>query len=84
MDSVLDDVRAILARLLAVDPDLIRPSTNVRELPNVDSLAILETVLAIEDHFQIEIPDALVLKLDRVVDIAEAVRHLQPPQAHAS
>lgn len=83
MDSILDDVRTILARLLRIDPALIGPTCNVRNLPNVDSLAILESVVAIEDHFGIEIPDAIVLKLERVSDIAEAVRELSGPKAHA-
>jgi acyl carrier protein len=83
MDPILDDVRSILARLLRIDPETIRPSSNVRNLPNVDSLAILETVVAIEDHFGIELPDAVVLKVECVGDIVAAVRELQYREAHA-
>ena len=74
MDSILDDVRTILARLLRIDPALIGPTCNVRNLPNVDSLAILESVVAIEDHFGIEIPDEDTEQIKTVKDAIEYIK----------
>jgi acyl carrier protein len=73
MTPILKDIQSILACVLQIHPSRITADSFVRELPNMDSAAVLETVVAVEDHFGIELPDVVVLRLDRVSEIAEAV-----------
>ncbi len=76
MDSTLEHVRTILGRVLGVQPSAITAESDVQTLPNFDSAAILEAIVAIEDHFGIEFPDAVVTKIHRVSDIADVVHRL--------
>jgi acyl carrier protein len=86
MDQILVDVRSILARVLRIDASEVQAQSDVQALPNVDSAAILEAIVAIEDHFGIEFPDAAVPKIQRVSDIADVVQRLvaERPAAAAS
>ena len=77
MTQTIDDIRHLLATLLRVDADVIGPDSLLRELPNMDSAAVLEAVVLIEDHFRIEFSDSVVLRLERVQDLAEAVDDLR-------
>lgn len=79
--QVVDEVCEILASVLRVPPGTVRPTSIVRALPNADSVAIIEAVIAIEDHFGIEFPDALVFRIERVLDVAAAVQDSREPDA---
>ena len=84
MDNTLNDVRTILAHVLHVAPQEVGPQAAIRGLPNVDSAAILQAVIAIEDHFGLEFPDELVFRLETVADVTEVIDHLrQQPRAQA-
>jgi acyl carrier protein len=49
----------------------LEPKTNFKEDLNFDSLDSIETVMAIEEEFNIEIPDEDAEKFLRVADVVE-------------
>ena len=54
---VFDKIRDIIAEQLGVDPDDILMETNLTKDLEADSLDAVEIIMAIEDEFDIEIPD---------------------------
>lgn len=56
-----------------VDPTKVTPDTKFTEDLGLDSLDIVEVVMAIEDEFAIEIPDQ---EADKIVSIKDAVEYI--------
>jgi acyl carrier protein len=54
---IFDKIRDIIAEQLGVDKDDITMATNLMKDLEADSLDAVEIVMAIEDEFEIEIPD---------------------------
>jgi acyl carrier protein len=54
-DGVRDRVIAIVAEQAVLDPADVRPEASLAEL-GLDSLGLVETVFAIEEAFDIEVP----------------------------
>jgi acyl carrier protein len=76
-DSRETDVQARLVRLLAshldVDPERIRPETRLGEDLCVDSLGAVELTMAMEDEFDIALPDAMVAGISTFGDVVAVV-----------
>ena len=54
---VFEKIRDLIAEQLGVEPDDITPETNLTKDLEADSLDAVEIIMAIEDEFDIEIPD---------------------------
>jgi acyl carrier protein len=54
-DSVRDRVVAILAEQAVLDPVEVRPEATLADL-GIDSLGLVETVFAIEEAFDVQVP----------------------------
>ncbi len=54
--SIKDVVIDMVAKEIKATPEAVRSATTLEEL-KVDSLEIIEIVMALEDHFKILIPD---------------------------
>jgi acyl carrier protein len=50
-------MQELLVELLGVDPAEVRPSTRLKEDLEADELDLIELIMAIEDEFELEIPD---------------------------
>jgi acyl carrier protein len=72
--SVDDKVREIISQQLEVPLDKVVPAASFIDDLKADSLAIVELVLAIEEHFSIEIPDEDTENLKTVKDAIDYVR----------
>ncbi|SMB94820.1 acyl carrier protein [Thermanaeromonas toyohensis ToBE] len=73
MDSIFNKVRSIVAEQLGVDEEEITPNTSFEDL-NADSLDIVELIMALEEEFDIEIPDEDAEKLTTVGAAVEYIR----------
>jgi acyl carrier protein len=73
MSDVFDETRAVLGRVLGIDPLTISADDVLRELPNADSARYLEAIVALEDHFDLELPDAQIARFEFVRDVAAAI-----------
>ncbi len=60
----------------------IRPEDDITNDLGLDSLAVMEVVADIEDHFQLNIPEEMLSKISTVDDVARALLDLQNGAAH--
>ena len=65
----------ILADQLDVDKDTITPETKIAEDLNADSLDVVEMLMAVEDEFNIEIPDEEIENFKTVNDVVEYIQN---------
>ena len=61
-------VRSIIAKNLDVEPNDIKPESSFINDLGADSLAIVELVLALEEEFELDIPDEETEKIRTVQD----------------
>lgn len=62
-------IRNIVAEQLGVDLKEIRPDAHILDDLGADSLDVVELVMALEESFDIEIPDSAVEGLRTIADI---------------
>ena len=55
--DIFDKVKKIVVEQLEVDPESVTPQANFANDLNADSLDTVELVMALEEEFDIEIPD---------------------------
>ncbi|MDJ1168328.1 acyl carrier protein [Roseofilum sp. BLCC_M154] len=65
-DSTFEKVKSIVADQLGVDTAKITPQATFAEDLGADSLDTVELVMALEEEFDIEIPDDAAEKIDTV------------------
>ncbi len=65
----------ILADQLDVDKNSITGETKIAEDLNADSLDVVEMLMAIEDEFNIEIPDEEIENFKTVNDVVEYIQN---------
>jgi acyl carrier protein len=70
-------VKEIVSDKLDVDPADIEEGQDFIEDLKADSLAVVEVVLALEEQFEIEIPDEDTEKIKTVRDAIEYIKALQ-------
>ncbi len=61
----------IIANQLGVDKDIVTPEANIVDDLGADSLDVVELVMALEEAFDMEIPDEDAEKIRTVQDIFE-------------
>ena len=69
----LDKIKAIIAEQLGVDESEVKPETHLMKDLEADSLDAVEIIMAIEDEFDIEVPDEDAEKFQTVNDIIRYV-----------
>ena len=67
--AVQEKVKAIIVEQLGVDPEKVKLEAKFIEDLGADSLDIVELVMAMEEEFDIEIPDEDAEKLKTVNDV---------------
>lgn len=78
MDTIEQRVMKTVAEQAGTKPDDIKPETNLYDDLQFDSLDALETVMAIEEEFAIEVSDEEVEGLKTVAEIIALVRKHLP------
>ena len=69
----LDKIKAIIAEQLGVDESEVKPETHLMKDLEADSMDAVEIIMAIEDEFDIEVPDEDAEKFQTVNDIISYV-----------
>lgn len=67
-------VKEVIVEQLGVDADRVRAEANFIDDLGADSLDIVELVMAMEEEFDIEIPDEEAEKLKTVNDVASYLK----------
>ena len=70
---VFDKVKEIIVDQLDVEESAITPDTSLTKDLEADSLDAVEIIMAIEDEFDIEVPDEDAEKFQTVTDIVKYV-----------
>lgn len=72
--ELFDKLKAIVAEQLSIDdPATIRPESNFQNDLGADSLDVVELVMAIEEEFEIEIPDEAAEKMTTVQEAVDYI-----------
>ena len=72
--SVEDKVKEIIVEQLGVEEDDVTPAAKVIEDLGADSLDPVELVMALEEHFDIQIPDE---DAEKISTVGEAVEYIK-------
>ncbi len=74
MSSVFDRVKEIIVEQLGVDPEDVKPEASFVDDLGADSLDIVELVMALEEEFDLQIPDE---EAEKIRKVGEAVKYIQ-------
>ncbi|MEB3242086.1 MAG: acyl carrier protein [Cyanobacteriota bacterium] len=78
LEEIFDKVRGIVAEQLSVDAGEVKPDSNFQNDLGADSLDTVELVMALEEAFDIEIPDE---DAEGITTVGDAVKYIQEKQA---
>ena len=74
---VFEKLQSVVADQLDVEPEKVTLEANIAEDLGADSLDIVDLVMAIEEEFDMEIPDDAVEKIKTVGDIVNYIEDNQ-------
>lgn len=72
---IIDKIKEMIVEQLGVDVNELGPDTNLMRDLEADSLDAVEIIMAIEDEYDIEIPDEDAEKLQTIKEIANYVEN---------
>ena len=72
--AVFDDVKAVVVEQLNVNPDEVKEESKFVEDLGADSLDVVELVMALEEKFDIEIPDT---DAEKIVTVKDAMSYIE-------
>jgi acyl carrier protein len=75
-DRVLEDVKAIAGEQVGIAVEAIRESSDLENDLGFDSLDKVETVMEVEEHFGIDVPDEVADGVRTIGDIVDGVMRL--------
>jgi len=71
--DTLEKVKKIVSEQLEVDAEQVTPEARFADDLNADSLDVVELVMALEDEFDIEIPDE---EAEKILTVQDAVNYI--------
>ena len=74
MTDTATRVANLVAQQLGVDPDKVRPESRFMEDLGADSLDAVELVMAIEEGFDVQIPDD---DAEKIVTVRDALLYIE-------
>ncbi|MGI6567136.1 MAG: acyl carrier protein [Firmicutes bacterium] len=72
--DVLERVREIVVEQLGVDPDEVTNEASFVDDLGADSLDLVELVMALEEEFDLEIPDE---DAEKITNVGDAVKYIK-------
>lgn len=73
-DEILEKVQKIVCEQLEVEPEKVTPGANFANDLGADSLDTVELVMALEEEFNIEIPDE---EAEKIATVQAAVDYIE-------
>ena len=71
--ALIDDIKEVVVEQLSVNADEVKDDAKFVEDLGADSLDVVELVMALEEKFDIEIPDDEAEKIQTLNDVVEYV-----------
>jgi acyl carrier protein len=81
MSSLEDKVKKIIAEQLSVAEDQITPEASFVEDLGADSLDTVELVMALEEEFEIDIPDE---EAEKIITFQDVINYIKAHTGQAS
>jgi acyl carrier protein len=75
--ALFEDVREVVVEQLNVSPDEVKEESKFVEDLGADSLDVVELVMALEEKFEIEIPDE---EAENISTVANAIKFIEDNQ----
>ncbi|NKQ41304.1 MAG: acyl carrier protein [Sulfurovum sp.] len=72
--AIMDDVKEVVAEQLNVSADEIKEESKFVEDLGADSLDVVELVMALEEKFDIEIPDE---DAEKIATVSDAIKFIE-------
>ncbi len=72
--ALLEDVKEVVAEQLNVSNEEIKEDSKFVEDLGADSLDVVELVMALEEKFDIEIPDA---DAEKIITVGDAIKYVE-------
>ena len=76
-DAILEKVKDVIVEQLGVEDDTIKLDTSFIDDLGADSLDIVELIMALEEEFDMQIPDSEAEKISTVNDVVEYIKNNQ-------
>jgi acyl carrier protein len=71
--ALFDEVKEVIVEQLNVAPEEVKPEARFVEDLGADSLDVVEMIMALEEKFEIEIPDSDAEKIQTVKDVVDYI-----------
>ncbi|MFK0389790.1 acyl carrier protein [Campylobacter coli] len=75
--ATFDDVKAVVVEQLSIDADAVKMESKIIEDLGADSLDVVELIMALEEKFEVEIPDSDDEKLIKIEDVVNYIENLK-------
>lgn len=72
--ALFDDVKEVVVEQLDCDPAEVKEDSRFIEDLGADSLDVVELVMALEEKFDIEIPDE---DAEKILTVADAIKYIE-------
>jgi len=72
--ALIDDIKEVVVEQLSVSADEVKEDSKFVEDLGADSLDVVELVMALEEKFDIEIPDDEAEKIQTVADVVAYIQ----------
>jgi len=72
-EAIFDKVKEVIIEQLGVDEQLVKGEASLVDDLGADSLDIVELIMALEEEFDLEIPDAEAEKIATINDVVEYI-----------
>ena len=73
-DAIFEKVKEVIIEQLAVEDEVINLETSFIDDLGADSLDIVELIMALEEEFDLQIPDSEAEKITTVGDVVEYIK----------
>ncbi|EAL5360396.1 TPA: acyl carrier protein [Campylobacter jejuni] len=75
--ATFDDVKTVVVEQLSIDADAVKMESKIIEDLGADSLDVVELIMALEEKFEVEIPDSDAEKLIKIEDVVNYIDNLK-------
>ena len=70
---MLEKLIEVICRYVDIDPAKLNENTNIRSELGLNSLELVNIAVAIEDEFDVEIPDREVMNIETLADAVKII-----------
>ncbi len=72
--ALIDEVKEVVVEQLNVNPEEVKEDSKFVEDLGADSLDVVELVMALEEKFDIEIPDS---DAESIITVGDAIKYIE-------